>query len=265
MIKTTGWMTLKEWIFPPRCIFCHRILPIERTERGICNDCLGGLPVITENSCAHCGKPLLTEQAICQRCETQRDIFHQGFGVFPYHKIRKVIFDFKFQEHKNDGIVLGKIMARYWKEYYGQLLEKTDILLPIPMFEKKKRQRGFNQAEILTETIAKELALEYACDVLMRVKNTVAQNRLKMEERKQNIKGAFSVEQAEKVEGKTVVLVDDIFTTGSTINECAKVLFRYGAKEVNFVALSIVAEDGVEGIFLDINDDCDGIKRLEKK
>jgi len=257
MKKIVGWTILKEWIFPPSCVFCHEILLIGNEERGICNDCLGGLPIITENTCDHCGKPILIEKGTCERCETQKDIFQQGFGVFPYHKVRKVIFDFKFQEYKNDGIVLGKMMARYWKEYHGALLEKTDILLPVPMFAKKKRRRGFNQAEVLAEVIAKELALAYACDVLLRLKSTQAQNQLNREERKRNIKDAFSIQQAEKIEGKTVVLVDDIFTTGSTINECAKELYRYGAKEVNFITLSIVTEDGVEGIGFDREDHFD--------
>lgn len=248
MEKRRGLTILKEWIFPPRCIFCEEIIPVAQKERGICNACLGTLPVITENTCDHCGMPLPTEKGICKRCAEKTDVFETGFGVFPYHLIRKNIFQFKFREYKKDGIVLGNIMAGYWRENHKELLEQTDILLPVPMFEKKKKKRGFNQSAVLAETIATALGLCYRCDVLVRVKNTVAQNQLNFQERKQNIKGAFSVEQQESIAGKTVVLVDDIFTTGSTINECAKVLYRFGAKEVNFIALSIVTEEGVAGI-----------------
>ena len=106
--------------------------------------------------------------------------------------------------------------------------------------EKKQKIRGFNQSELLAKAISERIEKPYSANNLKRIRNTQPQSLLNAEQRKQNIKGAFSVENVEEIKGKTVLLIDDIFTTGTTVNECSKVLYESGAKRVLFFSLAVV-------------------------
>ena len=127
-------------------------------------------------------------------------------------------------------------MAEYLLKYHEELLVKTDVLVSVPLHPKKEKYRGFNQTHILCEKISEKTGLVFERRVLERKRETVAQSELNPEERKVNLKDAFGV--TGDVAGKRVLLVDDIFTTGTTCNECAKELYRAGAKEVMVFALS---------------------------
>ena len=114
-----------------------------------------------------------------------------------------------------------------------------ELIIPVPMFEKKQKIRGFNQSELLAEVLAERIHKQCSKNNLKRIRNTTPQNTLNAEQRKQNLQGAFAVENTEKVKGKTILLIDDIFTTGTTINECAKMLYDSGANKVLFYGLAV--------------------------
>ena len=133
-------------------------------------------------------------------------------------------------------------MGDYLLTYYQEWKEEIELMIPVPMYEKKQKIRGFNESELLAEVLAERIQKQCSKNNLKRIRNTTPQNALNAEQRKQNIKGAFTLENKQEVNGKTILLIDDIFTTGTTINECAKVLYHNGAKKVLFFALSVAEE-----------------------
>ena len=118
------------------------------------------------------------------------------------------------------------------------LLKKYDIIIPVPIHKKRKAQRGYNQTQLIASKISKYLKIKLCDDVLIKSKNTIAQSKLNKNKRKQNIKGAFKILNSEKIQGKNILLFDDIYTTGSTVNECSKILTRAGAKRIGVLTIA---------------------------
>lgn len=137
--------------------------------------------------------------------------------------------------------ILGKDLARL--AYSGlrtkrELFEGLEIVVSVPLHPKKKRQRGFNQAEIVAHEIARLSEIAFVKDALVKKKDTPPQTSLVAEERKRNVRGAFNLKKREEIEGKIVLLVDDVYTTGSTLRECSKVLLKGGVLEVRALTLA---------------------------
>lgn len=149
---------------------------------------------------------------------------------------------FKFQNDSYSGEVLAGLMAEFAKKESLDL-DWVDVMTAVPLHPIKRRERGFNQVDILCKRLSKDLGVTYQEEVLRRTRHTTPQSRLSINERRQNIKDAFV---AKDCEGMHILLVDDIFTTGSTANACAKALYRAGAKEVRVLCLSVV-QDGSDG------------------
>ena len=118
------------------------------------------------------------------------------------------------------------------------LLKKYDIIIPVPIHKKRKAQRGYNQTQLIASKISKYVGIKLCDDVLIKSKNTIAQSKLNKNKRKQNIKGAFKILNSEKIQGKNILLFDDIYTTGSTVNECSKILTRAGAKRIGVLTIA---------------------------
>lgn len=226
---------LMEFIFPPRCAVCGEVLALGERKGFLCHKCGENIPFIPKDICPHCGGE--TETAgFCDFC-LKPFAFETACAAFPYEKVRQTIHLFKYEGGKQLGEGLGELMAGYLLQYHEELMVKTDVILSVPLHSKKEKRRGFNQTHILCQKISEKTGLVFWKDGLRRKRDTVAQSTLSTpEERRQNLKGAF--ETAADVSGKRVLLVDDIFTTGSTCNECAKALYRAGAKEVHIVCLS---------------------------
>ncbi len=232
--------TLLDWLYPPRCILCSSLLPLQETERFLCEHCRRNRTWLEKPVCQKCGRKLEDGETLCHRCKKENFVFEKGFAVFSYGQVKPVIAHFKFKEFKKDGIPLSGIMADYLETFYPEVIKETELLMPVPMHEKKKKRRGFNQAELLGEGVAKRTGLSCSNHNLRRIRETIPQSSLSQAQRKENLKGAFALAFPEEIIGKTVLLIDDIFTTGTTINECAKVLYKGGAKRVMFFGLSVV-------------------------
>lgn len=230
---------LSDWVYPQKCVICSDILPLQQKEQ-ICKNCKETIPWILPPVCQKCGRPLEGEYSLCERCQQESFAFERGFAVFPYDKVRSSIAHFKFKGIKGDGIALGNIMAQYLLQYHAEIVKEIDFIFPIPMFLKKKKARGFNQAEVLAKQLEKQINIPCVIDNLVRIKNTIPQNQLGAEQRKANIKDAFEIRDKKAIEDKTILLIDDIFTTGNTINECTKELMKWGAYKVFFYALAVV-------------------------
>ena len=225
---------LLDLVFPPRCAVCGEILTMEERSGFLCKECNGNIPCFPKEKCPHCGGE--TDNAgFCDFC-VKGCAFESACAAFPYEAVRDAIHLFKYDGDKTIGYGLGELMAEYLLKYHAELLVKTDVMVSVPLHPKKEKYRGFNQTHILCEKISEKTGLIFEKKALERKRETIAQSELNPEERKLNLKDAFMA--VEDFTGKRVLLVDDIFTTGTTCNECAKELYRAGAKEVMVFALS---------------------------
>lgn len=229
-----GRNRLKNFIFPPRCAVCGALLTMKRWDGSLCETCEADIPFIPKEKCPHCGGKTDTA-GFCDFCRKPY-AFAYACAAFPYETVRKTIHLFKYDGGKQLGEGLGRLMAEYLLLHHEELLVKTDMILAVPLHPKKEKRRGFNQTQLLCREISEKTGLVFQETGLRRKKDTAAQSTLTAEERKRNLKGVF--EATADVTGKTILLVDDIFTTGSTCNECAKALYRAGVREVNVFCLA---------------------------
>ena len=227
---------IKGIIFPRRCPGCDKIL--EFNGKKICDNCRKNLIYIKEPRCKKCGKQLIKfEDEYCFDCKKGKHIYKKGVSAFSHAgEIKKSIYKIKYCNKREYVDFYGKEVARiYEKEILGW---KCDCLIPVPLHRKRKLKRGYNQAEVIAKVISKQLGIPINNKILTRVKNTKPQKELNDEDRKKNLENAFKIHKS-IVELKKVILVDDIYTTGSTIDSCARILLDNGVSEVYYVSLSI--------------------------
>lgn len=227
-------------LFPPRCPVCGELrIP---WESSTCPECVGRLRLITGPVCMRCGRELSDDRKeYCGRCEEKQMSFDRNFAVWQYEKwMKKSIADFKYNGRKENGSFYVQHMAHT----YGRQLLRYGVtaLIPVPISSKRRRFRGFNQAELLAEGLAEVLGIE-VFPLLRRVKHTLPQSGLTPEERKKNLAGSFAWNEklADSLQSlpETVALVDDIFTTGTTMEACTNVLRENGIHTVYGVCICI--------------------------
>lgn len=242
-VLTNGYKNFKELIkelcYPTTCILCG-----ELDSRGLCAKCAKKNQIIQEPRCMCCGKPLYEyEQEYCNDCVINKKLFQQGRSLWLHkHEVKHSIYRFKYKNKR----VYGEKYAELLVKEYGETIAnwKPECILPIPVHKHRKRQRGYNQSEILAKALAEELNREYQvnirveANVLQRKKETVFQKKLDNRQRRKNLKGAFSM-QSEGELPKRILIVDDIYTTGATLQEISKVLVNSGAENVFFLTISI--------------------------
>ncbi len=176
------------------------------------------------------------EFGTCWSCKGKKFSFDRVWAVGRYDGILKeLIHKFKFQDREYLYRPLGELMARYLADTINQ---KIDLVTSVPMSKERLRERGYNQASLLAGVIARETGIMFKDKLLYRQRRTRPQYRLSSEERKENLRGAFTLIQKQDVREQTVLVVDDIFTTGATIEECALTLKRGGAKRVYALVLA---------------------------
>ncbi len=221
--------------FPRRCPICDEaILYGEK----ICGSCVDKLPYIKEPFCKKCGKQLEDErQEYCSDCEKKPHNYIQGKAVFSYRKEMKLsMYRFKYSNKRE----YAQFYAGEAVKQCGMWIERRGIeaIVPIPMFPAKKRARGYNQAEVFAKALGSELGLPVEKNLVKRVRNTKPQKTLNDRQRKDNLKGAFQV-RTNIVKYSKILLVDDIYTTGATIDAVAETLQKVGVTEVYFVSICI--------------------------
>lgn len=186
-------------------------------------------------TCDLCGKYLETDDALCHDCRTNPPDFHIARAVGPYDQdgYRIAIKVLKFLGRKYLAGQMGRLMAEVVKN--EQRFWPIDVIIPVPASLGSLSQRGFNQTEILAKHIARHLKLPMDNNMLLRVKETPAQRELTKEEREKNLLCAFEVRDPQQIKGKNILLVDDVYTTGSTVRECTRSLMRAGAGRVSVI------------------------------
>lgn len=229
-----------DLIYPPKCLFCQDVLSLPRKEKWVCEKCVMEVSFLEEPVCKKCGRGLAKESGmnLCRNCQEFSFAFDHGHVVFDYDLVKKAISHFKFKGVKRDGIGIARLMEAFMKQRFSEEYEKYDLLIPVPIHNRKKAKRGFNQTEIIAEELSRLTQKPWNKELLIRVKNTKPQYSLTPGQRAQNIKNAFQVTEEKEIEEKSILLIEDILTTGVTLHECAKVLYTYGAKEVGFFSFS---------------------------
>jgi competence protein ComFC len=227
---------LGEMLFPKhfKCVFCECELP-SKNPSLTCALCNQNLPYIGEKFCEICGEKLNSLATHCLVCKNRQRQFDLARAPFLYEgMISNAIVKFKFQNAR----YLFEPLSTYLAKCYYENQLQADVVVCVPMTEQKQVQRGYNQAEQLAKHFAAYTNLAFEPSVLKKIKNTQNQVDLSFEQRANNVKGAYFVTDRTKVKNKTVVLVDDVLTTGATAEECAKLLKKAGAKKVFVLCLA---------------------------
>ncbi len=222
-----------------QCVVCGRRLPPFVTV-ALCRHCYAQMPVIDDSSCRRCGRPV-RGATFCQRCQTEPLQYAAKVRAVCCYDgvVQDWLHAIKYGGQWELADTLGALMALRFPE--AQL--RVDCIVPVPLHVQRLRQRGFNQAELLAHRIARHRLIPCHDQAIGRVVNTSPQSGLSPAERMRNLFGAFSVFEPARIRGKTVLVIDDIYTTGATVNELARVLLRAGAREVNGFCFAVGIND----------------------
>lgn len=204
-----------------------------------CEKCFQNVNIIETSFCPKCGKIREGASSICYDCRTKSHYFVSGRGMFVYNEfLKKSLFGLKFFKHTWIGAEYGKLLGDY---YIQQGLPDVDLIIPIPLHMIRYLERGYNQAEIIACELARSINKPIYANCLKRNKNTKPQKDLSDKQRPLNMLKAFRVKAkySDKIKNKKILLIDDIYTTGATIDGCAKVLLENGAHEVYFLTVAI--------------------------
>jgi ComF family protein len=228
---------ISAWAFPPRCPFCGS--PVSEVHQpGLCPPCREGLRWLTSPCCALCGHPYPPGGSAhrCESCLRKPPYFDQARSLVAYEgPVARAIQRFKYQK----DFLLTASLA-WVAEHYPWENETFDVLVPVPLHRNRLRERGFNQALLLSRGCKGLNAKNFQPGALKRVRPTAPQIHLTPSERRKNVSGAFQVRRPKEITGKEIMLIDDVYTTGATVNECARALKKAGAGRVSVFTLARV-------------------------
>src|SRR5579884_2165534 len=216
---------LLDLVFPPQCILC------QCTGSPLCSTCLSTLRPPSKARCQHCHTMLLAN-GLCRQCR-QRPLLLSGLRAFSIYQgpLRTRIHALKYEDNRRLAEPLGRLLAETYTRYKLQ----ADILLPVPLHPTRLRERGYNQSALLAYTCALQLGIPYRDDLLIRQRATTPQVGLSFQERLRNVAGAFQPAvtfTTEALAQRRILIIDDVCTTGATIEACAAPLFAAGARSV---------------------------------
>ena len=224
---------IMAFLFPNICPFCGKV-----SEAGICGACRAKIPYVRNPYCMRCGKPIRREEEeYCYDCSRHSHYYESGRAVWQHVSVvRPAIYQFKYHNRR----IYGRAFAREMVRAYGRTIRKWQIaiIIPIPLSKSRRRKRGYNQAEILAKEIGRLMDIPVDTESLIRNKNTIPQKVMDARGRRKNLQHAFAW-KGMKLQGVNVLLIDDIYTTGSTIDVAAKMVRLAGAEKVHFLAVSI--------------------------
>lgn len=198
--------------------------------------------------CGICGK--IENEALCPICRKKLDLldktnieimqdksFSKHAYIFKYEGIiRENLINYKFNEQSYLNETFENIIIK--NEKICRFIKSYDIIIPVPIHKKRYKERGYNQTELIATRIAKNLGIQAITDVLIKVKNNKPQSELTKAEREQNIKNVYIIQNKQKIKNKAILIIDDIYTTGNTVNECSKIIKQAGAREIAVLTLA---------------------------
>jgi ComF family protein len=229
-------------LFPSDCRLCGAPL-VNISRLPVCLECISAVLPIRVGTCEICGEGMATlarpelarpeVDQTCDACRETRPQFEKACAYGSYDgELRELIHLLKYEQVTPAANLLGEILAAAIAKLE---ISRPVLVIPVPLHSSKRRQRRFNQAEIIARAALKQMAMpgtELATNLLVRQRATVSQIGLTRPQRAENIRGAFRVRHPEKISGRSILLVDDVLTTGTTASECARVLRKAGAEKV---------------------------------
>ncbi len=220
--------SLVDFIFPKKCVGCGKF------GEYFCSKCFSKIEYVENPVC-----PVCQRQAVGGRthpkCQTRYSLDGLVVACRYRNPVKVAIQKVKYRWVYDIEKVLVDLLAT---QIYKFAIPQKVILVPVPLHKKRKNWRGFNQAEILAKDLSKKFKVNYS-EILIRSRETKTQVGLKRDERKENVRGAFELRRGADVSGRNVILVDDVYTSGATMAECAKVLKKSGAKSVWGMAVAL--------------------------
>ncbi len=224
------WNQFKDFLFPRTCFCCNT-----RIEDGIICDFCESNFVKLQNICLKCGAE--KQENNCRFCRENDFIFDEARSIFHFGKnLQILIHDLKYDEMTKVAVLLGKYTADYLLS--SNPFGKIDLIAPVPLHKVRKRHRGFNQAELLTREISERMNWKHTPDLILRNRFTQTQTKLGRKDRHKNVSGAFILNSNYDIKNKNILIVDDVFTTGATVNSISAILKD---NEVNKVFVLTIA------------------------
>lgn len=224
-----------DLLFPRRCVMCDEIT--DDRSRGVCRSCAKKIVYISPPYCPKCGRSLGdTEEEFCADCLKKKHRYIQGTALYEYGDVADSLYRFKYRSRSEYALFFGKELA----EKKGAWLRAVnpDALVPVPIHGSRKRKRGYNQAQLIADELARYIKIPVENQLVVRTRKTMPQRKLSDRQRQNNLKKSFKILQND-VKLNTIVIVDDIYTTGSTIDAIAQVLTEAGVKKIYYMALAI--------------------------
>lgn len=224
-------------IFPPQCLVCEMLVPSHGT---LCLSCWQKVPFIADPMCAACGLPFefsIGDGALCGDCLQERPPYSRARSVFVYDEHSKsLVTGLKF----HDQLHLASVYDGWLAKTGTELIHASDVIVPVPLSYRRFVGRRYNQAALLAQSLGKKTHLPVIPDALTRTRHTPPQTGLSRRQREDNVKGAFTINprHAATIKGKSILLIDDVMTTGATLSACANVLLKNNAAAVNVLTLS---------------------------
>lgn len=235
-----------KFVFPSRCVVCDKVLPYgsKLSNEFLCDECRKKLEYIKKPICKKCGAMIADESDMyCVRCKKDmHESFISGFGLLRYNDfVKESLHRIKYERRKEYLYFYGKMIAKLYKDRFSKI--DPDCLIPVPIHKSRLRERNFNQSSVLAYVISEELkkygiSIPVNENIIFRTKNTKVLNKLDSADRMTELEDAFYVNESSDIE--RVVLVDDIYTTGTTIEAISKELKTHGIRDVYFVTIAVV-------------------------
>jgi ComF family protein len=227
--------TIRNLLFPAKCNLCGEFVD----SSGLCNFCWNEVNWIADPRCKICGTPFVIGiNSICHSCATNKPYFDQAISVFEYNESSKGII-VKFKHF--DATYLVEQLAIWMYRISEKEIKNADMIIPVPIHFWKRLKRKYNQSELLAREISKLSGVKYEPRILKKIKPTKQQEGLNSKKRRSNIVGSFGIDKKYEnlLENKNILLIDDVFTTGSTVNECSFILKKSKAKSVIVVTAAM--------------------------
>jgi ComF family protein len=226
-------------VFPSTCKICRTLLEAP-AEKVLCQDCLDQIVPLRAPFCPACGRFFdgAGEPHYCSSCVHDAPPFsaHRSSARYRGH-LKDALLLFKYRRYRVLGTRLAGFLVETLKREEN-VWTGVDVIVPVPLHRRRRRERGFNQAEVLAREIGRLRGIPVERRGLIKTKNLAPQTSLERDERAANVRDAYRCDRAERLQGKTVLLVDDVYTTGSTLRECAGVLKKAGVKDVRGVTVA---------------------------